>query len=331
MIPVAVADPKQPEIAVVVPTHDRPLRLRWLLNALEEQTLARERFEVVVARDSLDEPTAELLATHPLARDGTLRHVQLTPGTGGPGANRNAGWRAANAPLVAFTDDDCRPPPEWLERALAAARRHPGAIVQGATVPDPEELHLERASPHAHTQRVHPPTPWAQTCNILYPRELLERVGGFYEDPAWGEDTDLAVRARQAGAPYEAAPEVVTYHAVEPQSLARRLRGIWRWQDLAHMVKTHPELRDELPLWIFWKRTHVWIGPAAAGALMARRSPAWAALALPWLVHTLPQQYGTGPRSRLRALSELPSRTAIDLLEVAAMVRGSVRFRTVLL
>jgi GT2 family glycosyltransferase len=327
-----VAVRPHPEVTVVVATHDRPLRLRWLLNALEEQTLPRDRFEVVVADDSGDPRTTELVRSHPLAKDETLRQAELPEGAQGVGASRNAGWRLARAPLVAFTDDDCRPPPEWLERALDAARRRPGAVVQGATVPDPDELHMERAAPHAHTQRVYPPTPWAQGCNIVYPRELLDRLGGFYEDPAWGgEDTDLALRARRAGAPYEAAPEVVTYHAVEPQSLAGRLRRISRWQSLAHTVKANPELRDDLPMWIFWKRTHVWLGPAIVGAVMARRGPAWAALTLPWLVHTLPQQYGTGPRGRLRALSELPSRTAIDLLEVAAMVRGSVRFRTFLL
>jgi GT2 family glycosyltransferase len=327
-----VTDRPQPEIAVVVPTRERPLRLRWLLNALEEQTVGHDRFEVLVGHDGSGERTSELLRTHPLAEDGTLRHAEVPRGRGGPGANRNAAWRIATAPLVIFTDDDCRPPADWLENALAAATRHPGAVIQGTTVPDPEEIHLERAAPHTHTQRVHPPTPWAQTCNILYPRELLERLGGFYEQPNWGEDTDLAVRARHAGAAYEAAPEVVTHHAVEPQTFAQRLSGIWRWQDLAHMVKTHPELRDDLPLWVFWKRTHVWLGPAAAGALLARRRGAsWGALALPWLVHTLPQQYGTGPRGRIRALSELPSRAAIDLLEMGAMVRGSVRFRTFLL
>src|SRR5688572_22134714 len=103
-----------PEIAVVVPSHDRPLRLRWLLNALEEQTLDRDRWEVIVGHDSAGPETEEILRTHPLAQAGVLRHVTLAPGTAPPGRNRNAAWRLTEAPLVAFTDDDCRPPREWL-------------------------------------------------------------------------------------------------------------------------------------------------------------------------------------------------------------------------
>ena len=69
----------RPEISVVVASHDRPVRLRWLLNALEEQTLDPARWEVVVGHDSAGPETAELLATHPLARSGRLRHVALPP------------------------------------------------------------------------------------------------------------------------------------------------------------------------------------------------------------------------------------------------------------
>ena len=51
-------------VAVVVPTHGRPLRLRWLLNALEEQD--ESGFELVVAHNASDAPTAAVLAAHAL-------------------------------------------------------------------------------------------------------------------------------------------------------------------------------------------------------------------------------------------------------------------------
>ena len=317
-----------PEIAVIVASHDRPLRLRWLLNALEEQTLEPDRFEVVVGHDSAGPDTAELLETHPLAAAGLLSAASLPPGSASPGANRNAALRRARAPLVAFTDDDCRPPPAWLERALAAARRHPGAIVQGRTVPDPEEQPL-LAAPHARTQRIDPPVPWAQACNIVYPRELVERAGGFDERLATGEDTDLRVRVQRLGAAYEGAPELVTYHAVHPESLVGRLRSLPRWSDLPRLVKSHPGLRADFPLWLFWKRTHAWLPLAVAAAVLERRHPFYAALAVPWLMQ-LPG-YGTHPRARLRTLLEAPGRAVIDAAEIAVMVRGSVRHRTVFL
>ncbi|MCW3016311.1 MAG: glycosyltransferase family 2 protein, partial [Solirubrobacterales bacterium] len=70
-------------LSVCVPSHERPLRLRWLLNALAEQTLDRSHWEVVVCDDSRAPQAAELLATHPLAADGTLRVQHLAPGSGG--------------------------------------------------------------------------------------------------------------------------------------------------------------------------------------------------------------------------------------------------------
>src|SRR3954470_15737962 len=127
-----------PQIAVVVPSHNRALRLRWLLNSLEEQTLSRERFEVIVAYDSDDGgETERLLQSHPVKP----RALRFDPDPRTPTASRlrNAGWRAASAPRVVFTDDDCRAPADWLEQAVAAAEATPGAIVQGMTLPDPDE------------------------------------------------------------------------------------------------------------------------------------------------------------------------------------------------
>jgi GT2 family glycosyltransferase len=321
---------RTPDIAVVVASHDRPLRLRWLLNALEDQTLSRERFEVLVGHDSRGEETEALLAEHPLGRTGTLRHERLPAGTAPPGANRNAAWRLARAPIIAFTDDDCRPPPDWLEKALAAARRHPDAVVQGKTVPDPEEEALLRA-PTRHTQWIQPPSASAQACNIVYPRELLERLDGFDEQLYTGEDTELAARARKLGAAYVGAPEALTYHAVIPMSLLRELRSLPRWKDMPAVVKRHPELRDDFELWIFWHPRHVWLPLALAGAVLGRRNPLYALLAFPYAMHAFPSHGLKSPRGRLRSLIEFPNLCIRDAVEIAVLAWGSAKARTLFL
>jgi hypothetical protein len=331
----------RPAISVVVPSHDRPLRLRWLLNALEEQTLDPAQWEVIVAHDSSGPETEDLLRTHPLAGAGVLRHLTFEPGPG-PAIKRNAAWRAARAGAVLFTDDDCRPPRDWVANALAATLASPGAILQGRTTIDPDELAVKHRVPHARSQEVDPPVPWAQTCNIIYPRAVLEATGGFDETLplAAGEDTDLALRARALGTPYLAAPEVLTYHCVEPATLLARMREVQRWEHLPFVVRAHPEVREGLPGWgTCWKPAHARLPVAAAGLALAavalrRRRPAplvaGLAAVVPWALVASPQ-YGNSPRGVARAISELPGRFALDAAEVTALARGSIRYRTLLL
>jgi GT2 family glycosyltransferase len=321
----------RPEVSVVVPSHERGTRLRWLLNALEEQTLARSRWEVVVVFDSTD-ATAELVRTHPLALAGLLRHVRLEPGTGSSSRQRNVGWREARAPLIAFTDDDCRPEPEWLERLLEMAQSNPGAIVQGATRPDPYEAEIMKWAPRARSIQADPPGPHAEACNILYPRAVLESVGGFDESiMAAGEDLDLAARAWESGVPYVGQPEAITNHAVDTFSLVGLVRFNKRWETLPLVFKRHPQLRkDELEYGLFWKRRHAFLPAALAGAALHRREPLLALLAVPYVLHALPHR-GTHPMGRMRAAAELVGRAVVDASEMWTMAKGSVRYRTLVL
>ena len=100
------------------------------------------------------------------------------PSQSGPAAARNAGWHAALGQLVAFTDDDCVPQPEWL--ATLAAALQVADIAQGCTLPDPAQEHL--LGPFARTMDVRSETGYYQTCNVGYRRSVLEAVGGFDDD-----------------------------------------------------------------------------------------------------------------------------------------------------
>lgn len=317
-----------PDIAVVVPSHGRALRLRWLINSLEDQRLAPERYEVVVVHDYDDGTTHDLFERHPLAVAGVLRHIRIDPGTGRPSRQRNMGWRAASAPLVAFIDDDCRAEPDWLERYLAAARAHPGAIVQGVTKTEPYEYESWGA-PHVRTIDIpYPPNEFLQTANILYPREVLERLDGFDETfaGAAGEDTDLAFRAMRAGVDVVGEPAAVVYHAVEEYFLHDYVRMSWKWRDVVLLVRRYPELRkrSEWALGVFWKKSHWQLLLALAGLALARRVPLLGLLAAPYLNAKL-RRRGTAPRQLAVAAFELPGQAAADAGEVAAMVAGSAR------
>ena len=314
----AVKEPAAPEATAVVATRNRAARLRALLDSLAAQEGVRH--EVVVVDDGSTDETPEVIA---VAGVRTVRHE--TPA--GPAAARNAGWRAARAPLVVFVDDDCVAEPGWLATMLAAHRAQPDAVIQGRTEPHPHEIHKHSA--FSRSMLVDGPNKWFQTCNIAYPRDLLERLGGFDEAfryPA-GEDTDLAWRAKRQGAPtlYEGGARVL--HAVHTLGAVRIARAARRWEDTVLCVKRYPELRADYRMGIFWKPAHQRLFFASLGLALARRTRGLSLLlALPYVTY-----YRSQHGSYAGTLASLPGHVLVDGAETAAMVRGSVRYRTLVL
>jgi glycosyltransferase involved in cell wall biosynthesis len=311
-----------PDVSVVIPTRDRETRLAFALEALADQTLDPARFEVIVAR-ATDVPTG-LLTEAPEGLDVQFLRCE----TPGPAAQRNAGWRAARGRLVAFTDDDCRPASDWLERLLAAEA---GAetILQGQTVSDPEERHLLHG--FARSMEVDEFDAWAPTCNIAYPRVLLERVGGFDESftDAWGEDTDLALRAIASGAEQRFVEDAVVRHAVLPRRLQQALSDAVRRSNIHVVVARHPSQRRALDFGLFTKRRHAYLVLALLGLPFARRRPLLAlAAALPYLRSYDPGPGWTPGRFVWWLAVFLPRRLLLDSTEVGAMAASSVRYRT---
>ena len=316
-----------PEISVVVATHDRSQRLQRLLEGLRAQSLDAERFEVVVVDDGSRDATADMLRN--ARADWRALKVIRRDRAGGPATARQEGWRAAQGELIAFTDDDCVPDPGWLEAGAATAAANPGAFVQGRTEPDPAEL--EAIGPFSRTIEVTDLHPAFNTCNIIYPREVLERIGGF-DDEAFdrspgGEDCDLAWRAIAAGARPVFEPAALVHHAVDRVGPLGMLRVAARWTTPMLAYARHPELRRDFVGGIFWKRTHYWLARTLLGLLLpARLAPLRNWLMYPYLrdIWARGRVLGGGP---LLA----PWYVLLDLVEVAAVARAAVRYRRLML
>ncbi len=309
--------------AAVVVVSGRSERLGFVLEALAGQTRA-DVLEVVVA---LDGPLPHGL---PTAGEGLKVKVVKGPGDNNIARLRNLGWRACEAPFVAFTDDDCRPAPSWIE-ALLAAQTSPDDIVQGRTEPDPDELGLLHGL--ARTQRIEGPSPWFQTCNVAYPRALLERLEGFDESFAsLGEDADLGLRATDAGARVVYAEDALVHHGVIPRSLPRALSEALRRNTMPRLLARHPAARGDLYAGVFWRPRHAKLILGIAGAALARRTHgASLVLALPYVREAGVPGGALGAGSIAHATLTLGSRAVVDLAEVLAAARASAGERCLVL
>jgi glycosyltransferase involved in cell wall biosynthesis len=308
------------DVSIVVPTRNRCEMLGALLDSLAAQTLDPARFEVIVVDDASTDGTAE--AVERLAAQVPYKLRLLRHTGAGPAAARNRGWRVATGPYVAFTDDDCVATPGWLAGLLDEAQED--TVVQGLTELAPGDE--RNVGPFSRVLVITEPNPYFATCNILYPHELLERLGGFDEGFLTGEDTDLGWRAQEAGAGYRFAPGAVINHAVVELGALGKLRWAFRWSAAMQVARRHPGVRKALTWGIFWKRSHALLALALLALVLARRFPPALLLALPY-VRML----------RARCIVEgyspayMPYLAVYDLAELIAAARGAVRHRVLVL
>jgi len=191
------------DISVVIPAYNRPQRLHRCLTALARQTLDGARFEVVVVDDG-SEPPLEKPAPGETVPINLVWHRQENRG---PAAARNAGAELVRAPMLAFTDDDCAPAPDWLERLCEALTQEGDHIVGGLVNNALDGNNFARASQDIvsflfdyfdHARHL---LPFATTNNMAMRRDLFDRLAGFSTAfrYAASEDRDICERLVLAG------------------------------------------------------------------------------------------------------------------------------------
>lgn len=206
------------KFSVVVPTFNRKSLLRQTLASLLMQEYSD--YEIVVVDDGSTDGTHEMLSNE-------FRSVQcLAQDRCGPAAARNRGIQQSHGEVLAFTDDDCVVPRDWLARLADGYARYPKASGVGGFLQPPDKVLETSALARYETfiaQRVYHVSkqeyfggfecPAGGTNNMSYRREALDSVGGFDESFACaaGEDADLKYRLCQKGAQLLFLPVRVTH------------------------------------------------------------------------------------------------------------------------
>lgn len=189
-----------PRLSVIVPAHRSPVALSRCLDALRASDLPASEWELIVADDaSLD------VETEKVARRSD-RVVTLAAPAGGPARARNAGARAATAPIVAFIDSDVLVHSDALRRLLDAFDDPAIAAVFGSYDDTPAYPGIVSQYRNLLHHFVHQRSAgevesfWAG-CGAVR-RDAIEAVGMFDEDrfrrPEM-EDVELGYRLRDEG------------------------------------------------------------------------------------------------------------------------------------
>lgn len=207
-----------PAISVVVPVgpaHNRDEFLGACLDALSRQTLPADRFEVVVVLDGAGAPGARL------PDPARTRIVALRPRAGSPAVYLR-GLAAAAGDLIAFTDADCTPAPDWLERLTEGFRGERVAGCGGTIV--------EREGGREFENRLLDGgyiLPCIGFANVVYRRSALEAVGFLDPDLCFGaEEFDFCWRLHLKGFRIEWAPEARVEHRTHRDARKYFLYGV---------------------------------------------------------------------------------------------------------
>ena len=187
---------RQPTVSVIVPTYNRPERLRVALQSLTSQHY--QDFEVIVVNDGTTPVDAVVAEMNREGRITLMNHDRNR----GLAASRNTGLRAAKGTYVAYLDDDDRFLPDHLETLVAVLERgtHHVAYTDAWRVMEQglesERKEVGRDQPYSYEydfRRLLVGNYIPVLC-LMHRRSCLDEVGLFDESLFVHEDWDLWIR-----------------------------------------------------------------------------------------------------------------------------------------
>lgn len=200
----------QPLVSVVIPTYRDWDRLAICLSALRLQTLSQTDFEIIIADNDPGRPAPSDLQLPDNARIITVEKP-------GSYAARNAALSIAKSNILAFTDSDCIPEPQWLETALALFKVQPDiARIAGDVQFFVENGRWTAAALYDRTftlqQKRFSHEGKSATANAFAYRKVFDAIGLFDPNLFTGGDHEWSQRAQKAGYALAYCPEAIVRH-----------------------------------------------------------------------------------------------------------------------
>lgn len=204
------------KFSIIIPTYNNFTELRECLDAISNQTISKNNFEVIVVDDGSQETSSA---------NSIPPHIQFPiryfyQDHKGPATARNLGIKEAKGDIILLLDDDSLPTDNWLDRVIFAwdnfsdsdgiggyIKRRENDTICCRVNSDLYNWFLNQNSDGRNCS-------FLVSCNAGYKKAILNKVGNFDESfkKASAEERDLNIRISTLGGKLRLMKDILVYH-----------------------------------------------------------------------------------------------------------------------
>lgn len=259
------------DVSVIIPFYNAAPTIERCIQGLLAQDLPPERFEILMVDNNSTDASAAIVRRYP--RVTLLREPKQ-----GAYAARNRGLAHARGRILAFTDPDCVPRPDWLRHLEGAFEAQARQIVMGRNLPPGASTAMALLGAYRHHKdryiftATDPTVYYGHTNNLAARHETMEALGPFVECRRGADVVFVRRTVERYGCDavtYEPRAQVEHLEVADLATFYRKNFTYGRsWRTYRRIIPARP-LRPPEQVAIYLRAVHrEGLGPVAAARLL---------------------------------------------------------------
>lgn len=231
-------------VSVIIPTLNDSARLRQCLSMLENQTYPKHLYEVIVVDNNSKEDIKGLVDSFNQAR---ITHENRK----GSYAARNKGISIAKGTILGFTDSDCLPAADWVEKGVEKLSEtyNCGLVAGNVQIffkdpKNPTVVEIYDSMNFLRQKHYVENFKFGATANVFTYKKVFETVGLFNSELKSGGDSEWGKRVFLAGFVQAYADDVLVMHPARYQWKDIQRKAVRVTEGLYRQGKERKSLAD---------------------------------------------------------------------------------------
>lgn len=237
---------KWPLVSVIIPVLNEEENLKRSLKSITKLDYPRKKIEIIVVDGGSKDNSKQVAKTFKAKVIDNFLELR--------GAGCQKGLEIAKGSIIAFTDADCKVPPNWLKGLIKYMDNTDIASVGGPNVTPPNDSLFARVAGDTMMfltgmgsrygykgQKVieifHNPG-----CNVIYRKSAIVKAGGFNKALVTCEDEELDFRLRSLGFHILYTPKIIVDHYRRPTYRKILIQSYRYAVGRAQAIKLHPPM-----------------------------------------------------------------------------------------